>query len=256
MTSGLYGYYDIEKEYVVYIGKDSHIYRDRRHKDHTNPEKYDEQVINRVVQKNPDRYTYFRFIEGDYDTQTLNALEREAIRIFKTYKYDYPEKNVFNFNRGGEGFDAGQDHPCWRDKNYQTVKTGKTRGKQRYCILGRYGNVIKFSTNKKRLEELTNKLNTKEITEKEIENLRLYSIKERQKKATQAHIKYDIWDVSCCYYSKRDMLICNGGDKPRKCFKYKYKGRQIPIGYFHDFITCQILNSIIEEEVKKCKHEN
>ena len=321
MTNGLYGYYDTEKEYVAYIGKDADIGNDARHKTHTRPSQYDKQAINRVIQKNPDRYTYFRFIEGEYNDETLNELEKEAIRLFKTYKYDYPERNVFNFQKGGEGGFAGRQHsPNWKQEDYTVVKNGMDRDKQQYQILGRYGKVIKRSINKKKLEQLTNKLNKKEITEEEVKNLRLhdtkahhnpswrnenysvvkygtnrgnkqyaimgrygkrikYSInKEALEKLTnklnkeeiteeevknlklydaiKAHTKYDIWDVSCCYYCIGHMLNNNGGDKPRRCFRYKYKGHKLPIGYFNEFVTCQVIDSIVQEEVKKCKHEN
>lgn len=250
MTNGLYGYYDTEKEYVAYIGKDADIGNDARHKTHTRPSQYDKQAINRVIQKNPDRYTYFRFIEGEYNDETLNELEKEAIRLFKTYKYDYPERNVFNFQKGGEGGFAGRQHsPNWKQEDYTVVKNGMDRDKQQYQILGRYGKVIKRSINKKKLEQLTNKLNKKEITEEEVKNLKLYD-------AIKAHTKYDIWDVSCCYYCIGHMLNNNGGDKPRRCFRYKYKGHKLPIGYFNEFVTCQVIDSIVQEEVKKCKHEN
>lgn len=256
MTNGLYGYYDNLKQYVVYIGQDADIGIDKRHKQHNSPSLYDAQVINKIVQNHPDRYIYFRFIQGDYDEDTLNDFEREAIRIFKTYKYDYPERNVFNFTRGGDGTGKGQDHPNWRDENYQVIKYGVSGGKQQYAISGRYSKKIKFSTNKKKLEELTQKLLNYKITEEEVESLQLYDIKEHIKKVTQSNIKYNIWDNSYCSYNKRDMLRHNGGGKPRRCFGYKYKGKQIPIGYFNEFTSCEIIDSIVKEEVKKCKHDN
>lgn len=256
MTNGLYGYYDTKNEYVVYIGKDGSIGNDARHKTHTIPSQYDKQVINRVIQKNPDRYTYFRFIEGEYNDETLNELEKEAIRLFKTYKYDYPEKDVFNFTRGGDDTLKGQDHPNWRKDDYKVIKRGMYREKQRYAIVGRCDKSIKYSTNKEVLKKLTNKLNNKKITEEEVKNLQLYSTKKQTKNAIQACIKYNIWDVSYCEYHKSEMFRNNYEGKPCKCFRYKYKGNRIPIGGFHDFITCQIINLIVEEEVKKCKHEN
>lgn len=322
---GLYGYYDTVNEYVVYIGKDSDIDNDKRYKDHKTPSKYDDQVINKVVQKNPKRYTYFRFIEGEYDDETLNELEREAIRLFKTYKYDYPDRSVFNFTCGGDGVCAeGQNNPNWRKEDYAVIKSGIKNGKQRYCILGRYCNIIKTSINKERLEqltnklnnkkiteeevknlqlydtkgqnspnwrkedytviksgmsrdkqqyailgrynkvikrsvnkkqldELTNKLNNKEISEKEVKNLRLYNTKERAKNATQARIKYNMWNPSCCRYYKTKMLQYNGGDNPKKCFALKHKGKMVPIGLFNEFTSCQIIDSIVKEAVKNEK---
>ena len=34
------------------------------------------------------------------------------------------------------------------------------------------------------------------------------------------------------------------------------KKNELPIGYFNEFVTCQVIDSIVQEEVKKCKHEN
>lgn len=254
MTNGLYGYYDTKNEYVVYIGRDADIGSDKRHKEHHAPSFYDNQVINRVVQSNPQRYTYFRFIEGEYDDETLNELEKEAIRLFKTYKYDYPERNVFNFQRGGKcGSARGQHSSNWRNEDYKVIKYGIRRGKQRYCILGRCNNKIKISIDKKKLEELAHKLNNKEITERQAKDFQIYNVRENMRKAIQSCIKYNMWNTSCCNYDKGVMFRNNSGDNPRKCFRYKYKCKNLPIGLFHDFVTCQIINSIVKEAVKNEK---
>lgn len=255
--NGLYGYYDTVNEYVVYIGKDADIGNNKRYNDHKKPSKYDNQAINRVVQNHPERYVYFKFIEGKYDDKTLNELEREAIKIFKTYKYDYPRKNVFNFRKGGDGGSAeGKHNPNWRKEDYKVIKAGMHGEKQRYAITGRCRNTIKWSQNRQELEELSNKLNKKEITEEDVKKIELCSIKERLKRATKAWTKYNIWDVSCCQYDKQLMPQCNGKSEPRRCFKYAHNGKKVPIGGFHDFVTCQIIDSIVKEEVKKCQPDN
>lgn len=59
--NGIYGYWDTQKECVVYIGKDSNISVNRRHKDHHAPSRYDEQRINRILQNNEGRYTYLSY---------------------------------------------------------------------------------------------------------------------------------------------------------------------------------------------------
>lgn len=256
MTSGLYGYYDIKKQYVVYIGEDAHIEDDKRYNDHKSPSNYNAQRINMVVQNNPDRYVYFKFIEGNYDEENLKKLEKEAIHIFKTYKYDYPEKNVFNFTRGGDGVGVKQDNPNWRNEDYAIVKHQTKRDKSQFCIMGRNHKRIKYSMNKEKLEELIHKLNNHEITEEEVKNLRLHDTKEQIKNAIQAGIKYNIWDIPCCRYYKANMFQNDGGDKPRRCFGYKYKNKTIPIGYFNEFVSCQVIDSIVQEEVKKCQPDN
>ena len=58
MTKGIYCYLDTKQNEVVYIGKDSNIDKNRRHRDHLAPSKYNQQQINRILQNNPSRYQY------------------------------------------------------------------------------------------------------------------------------------------------------------------------------------------------------
>lgn len=102
MTNGIYGYYDLKKEYVVYIGQDSNINKNARHYQHISPSRYDKQPINRALQNDIKRYVYFRLLEGDYTQKDIDCFEQEAIKIFKTYKYNYPKRSVFNFTPGGD----------------------------------------------------------------------------------------------------------------------------------------------------------
>lgn len=102
--NGIYGYWDNIKGYVAYIGKDSYIDdNNNRDKVHNRPSAYNVQSINRAVQNNPERYEYFVLTEGDFSDKELNEMESQAIAIFKTFKYDYPERSVFNFTKGGDG---------------------------------------------------------------------------------------------------------------------------------------------------------
>ena len=95
MVVGIYCYKDTQKNNeVVYVGKDSNISKNERHKAHHNPSKYDDQVINRVLQNNPNRYTYHILKKGDFDENLLNALE-----IIYTHRY-HPK---FSFTIGGDG---------------------------------------------------------------------------------------------------------------------------------------------------------
>ncbi len=98
--SGLYGYWDNVKQKVVYIGQAKDI--ERRLNAHMLPSHYNKQKINRVLQNNPDRYEQFILCEGDFTTDELNELEYEAVEIFKTNRYKYPENEGFNFRDGGK----------------------------------------------------------------------------------------------------------------------------------------------------------
>ena len=93
---GIYGYYDTLKGEISYIGKDSYIDKNQRHKDHLKPSKYNEQVFNRVLQKNPNRYKYKVIYEcqNHLDEKDLNGLEIQYINALNP---------KFNFTDGGDG---------------------------------------------------------------------------------------------------------------------------------------------------------
>lgn len=177
MTVGIYCYKDLQdNDSIVYIGKDAYIHRDKRHKDHHKPSLYDAQQINRVLQNNPDRYSYEVLKEWnaeEHHPKTASLLERLYIR-----RYD-PK---FNFTKGGDGLlgykpsnetkekisktlkgRCGKDCGSW--KSYpRIIKRGfEKNGKQNYAIVFD-GNLIKQSTHLERLEAfLDAMLNDKEF---------------------------------------------------------------------------------------------
>lgn len=94
MTTGIYCYVDRKTHEIVYIGKDSNIHKSSRHKQHLSRSQYNTQPFNRVLQNNPDRYTY-QVLVWDVATQDrLNALEIQYIRQLQP---------KFNFTNGGDG---------------------------------------------------------------------------------------------------------------------------------------------------------
>ena len=107
MTKGIYGYYDNVKNKVVYIGQSKNL-KDRLFH-HMKPSKYDEQQINKIIQNNPDRYEPFILADGNFTTDELNELEYEAVEIFKTNRYKYPENEGFNFKDGGDVKDFSKE---------------------------------------------------------------------------------------------------------------------------------------------------
>lgn len=65
--------------------------------------------------------------------------------------------------------------------------------------------------------------------------------------------KYDdLWDISSVHYFKADMTKYNRKPNPCKCFGLKYKGKDVPVGKFVDFVTpkiiCDLMNEFIEED--------
>lgn len=94
MDSGIYCYKDtLNNDEIVYVGMDSAIYKNERHRNHYSPSKYDKQVINRVLQNNPDRYSYHVLKKGEFNIGWLSALEILYIRRYSP---------KFNYTIGGE----------------------------------------------------------------------------------------------------------------------------------------------------------
>lgn len=125
---GVYGYYDKKNDYYSYIDIDSNIddYNNRNYQ-HNLKSGYKEQKINQVLQNNPNRYEYRVLIKGNYNRTQLNKIERLLIKVLKTFRYDYPERNVFNFTKGGDG--------GVKNKYAKIVKSGFTHeGNQNYAI--------------------------------------------------------------------------------------------------------------------------
>ena len=114
MAKGIYCYIDKENDKIVYVGKDSNINKNKRHRDHLAPSLYNAQPINRILQNNPDRYKYCALWEIDDCTDNhLNQME-----IFYIKKYD-PK---FNFTDGGEGISGLMHSEETRKKISETLK--------------------------------------------------------------------------------------------------------------------------------------
>ena len=95
MVSGIYAYFDLIKEEVVYVGQSVDI--DNRHKQHLKPCRYDEQPFNRVLQNNPNRYELRLLETGNFSEEQLNSLETHYIAHYNTFN----DPNKFNYMIGG-----------------------------------------------------------------------------------------------------------------------------------------------------------
>lgn len=234
MVSGIYAYWDNVKNYYVYVGRDNQIDQKYRHYTHIAESKYDQQQINKVLQNNSERYEYRVIMEGDYNNWELNQMEKLCIKSFKTFKEKNPEKNVFNFTEGGDGFEYGENNPMYRDdlnddeiidlyinKNLSTLKIAD-----------------KLNSNNETIRRRLIKNNIK---------LRDYS--EVKKGNNNPYSKYTIWNISNVEYNKTDMFKNNGGDKPKKIFLLKYNEKRINIGGFIDFTTPEIIHNLICEAI-------
>ena len=62
--------------------------------------------------------------------------------------------------------------------------------------------------------------------------------------------KYFLWNSRVCFYQKRDMCKPGREPNPCRCFRCAYNNRSLPIGQFHDFVSCEIINQLIKEAIK------
>lgn len=116
ITCGIYCYIDKNDNQIVYVGKDSNIDRSIRHKAHYESSKYNVQPINRILQSNPDRYTYQVLVWNVDSQERLNALEIQYIQQLKP---------KFNFTDGGDGI-SGFRHSEKTKKKISEANKGKT----------------------------------------------------------------------------------------------------------------------------------
>lgn len=118
MTKGIYCYIDKKDNQIVYVGKDSNIDKNKRHRKHFSPSKYDAQPINRILQNNPDRYTYQ--VLWEIDDCTDNHLNQMEIYYIKKYG---PQ---FNFTEGGDGMSGFKHSEESRKKISESLKGKKS----------------------------------------------------------------------------------------------------------------------------------
>lgn len=268
---GIYGYWDTKKECVIYIGKDSNISINSRHKAHYTPSKYDDQQINRILQNNKGRYTYFILCDGYFTEKELNELEKEAIAIFNTY-YGYG----FNFTKGGDGISVKKEDHHFYGKHHtessrkKTSKTMNTTGFYRVCKYNKsrvtQGFVWSYKYyidgKPKYIERVC--LNDLETIVRD-KNLDWFIIDEKKAQKNlkkevgkdaintgvyRIHQKHTLWDASCVKYFKSAMVKNNSQNNPRKCFALKFNNKLIKMGInFFDFTSIEIIDNLIKEAI-------
>ena len=97
VKNGIYGYYDIEKNQIVYIGQSQDICK--RHFQHMNPSRYNCQAINRIIQNNPDRYELVIIKDRPwFSKEDRDILEKHYIEFYNTFA----DNDKFNYTSGGD----------------------------------------------------------------------------------------------------------------------------------------------------------
>lgn len=122
---GIYGYRDIKTGKIVYIGKDSHLYKKVRHTQHHSQPRYSVQKINIILQSNPGRYEYIEIIRLPPET-THKELDDYEIRYIDLYK---PK---FNFTVGGDGAPTNKGKKFTKEHRMKIsiANTGKKHSKE------------------------------------------------------------------------------------------------------------------------------
>lgn len=116
MSKGIYCYIDKKDNQIVYVGKDSYIDKNKRHKEHLAPSSYNKQQINRILQNNPDRYIY----QVLWEINDCSDKHKNQMEFFYIKKYN-PK---FNFTEGGDGA-SGFKHSEETRKKMSESKKGK-----------------------------------------------------------------------------------------------------------------------------------
>lgn len=217
---GIYCYIDKKDNKIVYIGKDSHIERNKRHKTHMNPSRYDKQPFNRILQNNPNRYTYQVLVWNVKDQETLNALEIQNIRQLKP---------KFNYTDGGDGSTGYQ----WTDEQKMRV-SNSLKGRPK---------------SKKHRENISKGRKGMKLSKTHCDNM---SKSRKGLIVGKDHpmSKYEnLWDNSVVKYDKTKMFRNNREPNPCGCFRLKYDGCDVPIGQFMDFTSVCLINEIIKDVV-------
>lgn len=226
---GIYCYIDKKDNKIVYIGKDSHIERNKRHKTHISPSHYDKQPFNRILQNNPNRYIYQVLVWNVKDQETLNALEIQNIRQLKP---------KFNFTEGGDGM-TGFKHSEESKKKISEALKGKKFSEEHKRKLSESHTGLCGEKN-----HMYNKKHSEETKRKMSENHVDFSGK------NHPQAKYTLWNNGFIHFGKGNMFT-NGnmdGLYPRKCFFFKFNGYRVPIGGFIDFVSPKIIYNLIKEE--------
>lgn len=55
---------------------------------------------------------------------------------------------------------------------------------------------------------------------------------------------YTLWDINNVHFNKS---YFNKNNPLKKSFKVKYNGKQLPIGTFNEFVSCEIIHQFIKE---------
>ena len=216
MTSGIYAYYDNLHDEIVYVGKSVDI--SHRHYQHMDKSLKHRQSINSILQNNPERYSLI--VLKKCDKELLDNWEMTLIALFNP---------KFNFTNGGEGLHGFKMPQSAKDKISKALKgVPKTPEHIKKVSEGNKGKTISKEDRLKKSKSL------KEF----------YKDPLNHAKKSDEMRKYSFCGKNSNY--RKDL---SSPEKPRKCFQFTYNWKRVPIGMFHEWISCDILARLIDEAI-------
>ena len=214
MTSGIYAYYDNLKDEIVYIGKSNNI--SHRHKQHMDTSLRHRQVINSILQNNPNRYSLIILKKCSVDL--LDNWEIELIALFNP---------KFNFTNGGEGMSGFKMPQSAKDKLSKALKgVPKSPEHVKKVSEANKGKIISVEDRLKKSNAL------KEFYKNPLNRL---------KKSKQMR-RYTFCGNNSFY--RKDLV---NSENPKKCFQFSYNWKRVSIGMFHEWISCDIIAQLIDD---------
>ena len=217
MSSGIYAYYDTLKDEIVYVGKSNNIpHRHYQHMDHSLKHR---QAINSILQNNPNRYSLIVLKKCDVDL--LDRWEMELIALFNP---------KFNFTNGGEGVVGFKMPQSAKDKISKALK-GVPKSPEH---VKKVGNANKGKT----ISDEDKQKKSKSLKE-------FYKDPINRKKKSEEMTKYNFCGDNSSY--RKDLI---NTEKPKKCFQFRYNWKNVAIGLFHEWISCDIIARLIDDALK------
>lgn len=152
---GIYGYKDKKTNKIVYIGKDSYLYKKSRHRQHHSKPRYDRQKINTILQSNKGRYEYIEIIRLPFD---LSNKELDDFEI----RYIHLCKPKFNFTSGGDGAPTNKGKKFTKEHRIKISKAheGKTLSEETKLKVSK--NNARYFLGKHRSDEVKKKISESE----------------------------------------------------------------------------------------------
>lgn len=179
-----------------------------------------------------------------YIGQSNNIEQRWIYHCNATQKKQYIDRAIKKYGKDSFSFDIIEETNNLNEREKYWIKFYNTYKNKNHYNLTPGGD---FSPMK--IPEIAKKVSIKNLGKKRSRKTREKISKNHWDCSGEKHpqAKYKIWNIQKCGYNKTIMYKNNRLLGPCKCFRLKYNGYNVPIGYFIDFISCEIINDLIKK---------